>query len=201
MEIAELVVPDAYRVVPAKLSDERGCFYEAFRREEFAAASGHPFAVAQVNYSISRRNTIRGIHGVRTPPGQAKYVTCLRGAVLDMIVDLRVDSPTLGSYAVNRLDSESGVALYIAEGLGHAFQALTDDTCMSYLCSTPYVPGTPFEVNPLDPDLALPWLPLGEPILSAKDRRAPTLAEAAKAGILAGYQDCLDLYSLMRCGG
>ncbi|HEV2376970.1 MAG TPA: dTDP-4-dehydrorhamnose 3,5-epimerase family protein [Streptosporangiaceae bacterium] len=193
MKIEELAVPGVYRVTPSMIPDERGVFYEAFRLPELVGAAGHPFRVAQANFSVSRRNTLRGVHGVTLPPGQAKYVTCVSGAVQDIVVDLRVGSPTFGQSCSNELTAGNGVALYIPVGLGHAFLALTDDTRMNYLCSTVYEPGTPFEVNPLDPELALPWELAGPPVMSPKDRTAPTLAEAVAKGMLASYEQCVAL--------
>jgi dTDP-4-dehydrorhamnose 3,5-epimerase len=201
VKVEELAVRDAYRISPERLLDERGHFYEALRQDEFFDATGHRFRVRQANYSVSRRDVLRGIHGVATPDGQAKYVTCVRGAVLDIVVDLRPGSPTYLAHAANRLDAESGLALYIAEGLGHAFLALTDGACMSYLCSTSYEPGTPFEVNPLDPELDLPWELRGPPILSAKDRNAPTVAEAVAGGLLASFDTCREQYARQAYGG
>jgi dTDP-4-dehydrorhamnose 3,5-epimerase len=162
---------------------------------------GHPFNLAQVNYSVSRRGTLRGIHGVALPPGQAKLVTCVRGSVLDIVVDLRVGSPTFGAYDVTPLDAASGVAVYVAEGLGHAFVANTDGVCVSYLCSTPYGAAPPFSVNPLDPQLDLPWPDRDHPLMSTVDSAAPTLAEAAEKGLLATYDECLKLYQDLRSAG
>ncbi|OLB79491.1 MAG: dTDP-4-dehydrorhamnose 3,5-epimerase [Actinobacteria bacterium 13_2_20CM_2_71_6] len=200
MEIRELAVPHALRVIPEKLPDTRGCFYEAMRRDELAAAVGHPFDLAQVNFSVSRRGVLRGIHSVSIPPGQAKFLTCVRGAVLDLVVDIRLGSPTFGVCDTSLLTAENGVGVYVAEGLGHGFVALTDDACVQYLCSTPYIPGTPFDVHALDPELDLPWGLEGPPLMSPRDAAAPTLAEAIAKGLLPTYQECLDLYARLRAG-
>ena len=121
---------------------------------------------------------IRGVHFADVPPGQAKYVYCARGALLDVIVDLRVGSPTYGLVEAVELDAASSRAVYLAEGLGHAFVALDDDTAMTYLCSTGYRPGAEHGVHPLDPELDLPWPSGLDPILSDKDAAAPSLAQA-----------------------
>ena len=194
MEVHALAVPDAYRVVPSRVPDARGCFAESFRYTELREATGHAFTPRQANWSVSRRGTLRGIHGVLIPPGQAKFVTCPRGAVLDIVVDIRLGSPTFGAYSANRLDAESGDAVFVAEGLGHGFVALTDDACVTYLCSTEYVPGTPFEIDPLDPQLALPWGLSEPPLMSTKDAGAPTLEQAADRGLLPTYAECRRLY-------
>lgn len=191
MTITEMEIPDAYRISPERHFDRRGHFFEALRAEQLSEKIGYPFVVGQVNYSSSRRNTVRGIHGTALPPGQAKLVTCVRGAVLDVVVDLRIGSPTYGRFEVTRQEADSGIAVYLADGLGHAFLALTDDACMSYLCSAEYVPGTMIEINPLDPEIGITWALTGPPIMSDKDAAAPSLAAAAAAGMLPTYDDCL----------
>lgn len=190
MRISEMTVPGAYRIEPEPHPDSRGRFYETIRSSALLDASGWDFAVRQVNFSVSRKNTVRGIHGTVVPPGQVKFVTCVRGRALDIAVDIRVGSPTFGHYDVTEQSGESGTAVYLPDGIGHAFLALTDDTCMCYLCSTEYVPGTMIELDALDPDLGLPF-GLTEPaIRSAKDAAAPTLWQAAAAGLLPTYEQC-----------
>lgn len=198
MEIHPLAVLDAYRLTPSKLTDSRGCVYEALRHDTLLELTGHSFTPRQVNFSVSRRGTVRGIHGVLLPPGQAKFVSCVRGEVIDVVVDIRLGSPTFGSYHANRLDADSAECVYIAEGLGHGFVALTDDACMEYLCSTIYEPATPFEINPLDPAMSLPWDVTTEPLMSAKDKAAPSLAEAQALGLLPSYKECKELYAVNR---
>jgi NDP-hexose 3,5-(Or5-) epimerase len=195
MDIRELAVADAYCLKPDRLTDSRGCFYELFRPDVLAEVTGHRFAVAQTNISVSRRGTLRGIHGASVPPGLAKVVTCLRGTVLDIAVDLRVGSPTFGQHDITWQDAESGISVYLAEGLGHAFLALTDDACMHYMCSDTYDPDVVIDVNPLDPELGVRWGLTSEPVMSKKDAAAPTLAEAAERGLLPAYADCLALYA------
>ncbi|OKJ94680.1 dTDP-4-dehydrorhamnose 3,5-epimerase [Streptomyces sp. CB03234] len=198
MDIQETAVRDLFLVRPHLRDDSRGLFFESFKEGLLAGATGHVFVPRQVNYSVSRRNTLRGIHGVVHPPSQAKYVTCVRGAVLDVVVDLRLGSPTFGAYETTVLDERSGTSLYIAEGLAHGFLTLTDDAWMNYLCSTEYEPGTQFDINPFDPELAIPW-PLTEaPVISDKDATAPSLAEAIAAGTLPDYDQCLRLYAAAR---
>jgi dTDP-4-dehydrorhamnose 3,5-epimerase len=117
-----------------------------------------------------------------------------------VVVDLRVGSPTFGTFEAVELDGRSCRAVYLAEGLGHAFVALEDDTVMAYLCSTPYNPGAEHGISPLDPALALPW-PDGEPVLSENDAAAPTLAEAAACGLLPDYAACQEWYAHLQRGG
>jgi NDP-hexose 5-epimerase len=188
VHIAELAVPGAYLVTPRQIPDARGNFYEALRTDVLSRAVGRPFSPRQVNFSVSRRNTLRGLHSVAVPPGQAKYVTCVRGALRDVVVDLRVGSPAFGRHDVNVLDADSGRCVYVPEGVGHGFLTLTADTCVCYVLDTAHVPGTQIDIDPLDPDLALPWGFTDPPLMSDKDARAPTVTAAAAAGLLAQWQ-------------
>lgn len=198
MQFRELAVPGAVEFVPKMFPDARGLFVAPFQEPAFVDATGHLLHVAQSNHSVSRRGVIRGVHFSDVPPGQAKYVYCPRGALLDVAVDVRVGSPTFGRWDAVQLDTETYRAVYLAEGIGHAFVALTDDTVMAYLCSTGYHPGAERTVNPLDPALELPWPDGLEPVLSDKDRAAPTLAEAAETGILPRWADCQARYTQLR---
>lgn len=184
MQAVEAKVPGVHVFTPRQFKDDRGTFFESLRTDKIERVVGHPFEVRQVNYSVSHRNTLRGIHSVTIPPGQAKYVSCVRGAFRDFVVDLRVGSPTFGQYDSNVLDAESGRAVYIPEGVGHGFLTLTDDACICYVLSSTYVPGTQIDIDPLDPELALPWGFTELPLISDKDRTARSLAATLKAGLL-----------------
>ncbi|MFI7544412.1 dTDP-4-dehydrorhamnose 3,5-epimerase family protein [Actinoplanes sp. NPDC049599] len=189
MKIRPLTIEGAYEVTPVQHHDSRGAFLEWYRFDALAAAVGHPLDLAQANLSTSARDVVRGIHFADVPPGQAKYVTCVSGAVLDVAVDIRVGSPTFGAWEAVPLDSEERRAVYLAEGLGHAFCALTEGATVAYLCSTTYRPGHEHGINPLDPELGISW-PAGTPLLSTKDAQAPSLAEALAAGLLPQYDAC-----------
>lgn len=193
-----MAVRDAYRIQPRQFTDSRGSFFESFKHDELARVTGHAFTPVQTNFSVSHRNTLRAMHGVTIPPGQGKLVTCVRGAVLDVVLDTRVGSPTFGRFDTNVLDDQGGLAVYMAEGHAHGFLALTDDASVNYVCNVNYTPGTPYEINPFDPDLAIPWGFSEDPVVADKDLHAPTLAEAAAAGILPSYEDCLALYEQRR---
>ncbi|MBK1785748.1 dTDP-4-dehydrorhamnose 3,5-epimerase family protein [Prauserella cavernicola] len=201
MHVRELAVVDAYEFVPRNFPDQRGLFVAPLQEPSFRDAVGHPLTVAQTNHSVSRKGTIRGIHFAATPPGQAKYVYCPSGSLLDVVVDLRVGSPTFGTWDAVRLDSTEFHAVYVPEGVGHGFIALEDDTAMSYLCSTGYNPAGEFGINPLDAELGLPWPAELEFLLSEKDTAAPTLAEAREKGLLPSYDDCLARYAELRSQG
>lgn len=190
-----LRIEGAYTLEPRIHADERGAFLEWFRADRLAGRIGHRLALAQANCSVSRRGVLRGVHFADVPPGQAKYITCISGAVLDVIVDLRVGSPTFGEWELVRLDDESRRAVYIAEGLGHGFLSLQDGSTVVYLCSEPYNPGREHGVDPLDPDLAIAWPRDIEPLLSDKDATAPSLREAQESGLLPDYRVCRDFYA------
>ncbi|MGX1494192.1 dTDP-4-dehydrorhamnose 3,5-epimerase [Streptomyces tendae] len=185
-----LGIDGAWVLEPQLFEDDRGTFHEWYRGGEFREATGHGLALAQANCSVSRRGVLRGLHYADVPPGQAKYVTCVRGAVLDVVADIRVGSPTFGQWEAVRLDDDGRRAVFLAEGLGHAFMALTDDATVVYLCSTGYDPRREHTVDALDPALGITWPDGLTPVLSPKDARAPSLAEAREAGLLPSYEAC-----------
>ncbi|QIQ04857.1 dTDP-4-dehydrorhamnose 3,5-epimerase [Streptomyces liangshanensis] len=193
-----LSIEGAWIHEPKVFPDERGSFHEWFRAADFREATGQDLDLAQANYSVSKRGTLRGIHYADVPPSQAKYVKCVRGAILDAVVDIRVGSPTYGQSEIVRLDDETHHALYLSEGLGHAFLALTDDTVVVYLCSEGYAPTREHGIHPLDPALAVEWPTDIPPLLSPKDAEAPTLAEAERQGLLPAYEDCVSFRGELR---
>ncbi len=205
MDVVELTVPGSWAFTPRQFADPRGVFLEWFKAGVLEQAIGHPLTVKQANHSVSARGTLRGVHFADVAPGQAKYVYCTRGAVLDVVVDLRVGSPTFGATDAVRLDDVDRRGLYLSEGLGHAFLALTDDANVTYLCSEPYAPGREHGIHPLDPALALTSLPGWpaevEPLLSDKDAEAPTLEQARAAGLLPDYDACLAFREGLRRSG
>jgi dTDP-4-dehydrorhamnose 3,5-epimerase len=193
VDIEQLAVPGAWRFTPRVFPDDRGAFAAPFQGELFRETVGHGLTLAQANTSTSRRGVLRGVHYADVPPGQAKYVQCVAGALLDVVVDIRVGSATFGSWDAVRLDPATMSAVYLSEGLGHAFLALEDGTVASYLCSTPYDPVAEHGIDPLDPDLHLPWaehIAVEDLVLSEKDRRAPTLENARQAGALPTVAAC-----------
>ncbi|GAA0968135.1 dTDP-4-dehydrorhamnose 3,5-epimerase [Acrocarpospora macrocephala] len=189
-----LSIDGAWVHTPTVHSDPRGTFHEAFRATDLRAAAGRPMELAQINSSTSRRGVLRGVHFAAVPPGQAKYVTCVSGSVLDVAVDLRVGSPTFLRWESVVLDDATRKGIYLAEGLGHAFLALSEQATVVYVCSQPYAPGREHGVHPLDPDLGIDW-PAGlTPLLSDKDAAAPTAKEAMAAGLLPDHDTCLAHY-------
>ncbi|HWD04029.1 MAG TPA: dTDP-4-dehydrorhamnose 3,5-epimerase [Amycolatopsis sp.] len=198
MQFRALKIADAYEFTPRAFPDERGLFVAPFQEEALVEATGHGMRVGQTNHSVSRRGTIRGVHFADVPPSQAKYVYCPSGSLLDVVVDLRVGSPTFGQWDSALLDAKDFRAVYVAEGLGHAFVALEDNTVMAYLCSEPYNPPAEHGITPLDPALGLPWPADLTPVVSEKDTAAPTLAQAREQGLLPSYDDCTAYYEKLR---
>lgn len=196
MQARELKISGAFEFTPSVFPDDRGLFVAPFQEAVFSAAVGHSLRVAQTNHSESRRGVVRGVHFADTPPGQAKYLYCPRGRLLDVVVDLRVGSPTFGEWDAVELSSEKFNAMYLAEGLGHALMALEDGTITSYLCSEGFNPKAERGVHPLSLDL--PWPADVTPVLSPKDAAAPSLAQVREAGLLPSYDDCLAWYAKLR---
>jgi epimerase EvaD len=198
MQARALKISGAFEFTPRSFPDDRGVFVAPYQEPAFVEAVGHPLRVAQTNHSVSRRGTIRGVHFADVPPGQAKYVFVPSGTLLDVVIDLRVGSPTFGQWDAVTLDSARCNAVYLAEGIGHAAMALEDGTTMNYLCSEGYNPVGERGVNPLDEELALPWPSDITPVISEKDTAAPSLAEALAGGILPRQEDCLTWYDKLR---
>lgn len=189
MQLEPLGIEGAWVFTPKVHGDSRGSFLEWFKQPAFVDAVGHRLTLEQANCSVSARGVLRGIHFADVPPSQAKYVTCVAGAVLDVIVDIRVGSPTFGEWTSVLLDDQQRRAVYLSEGLGHAFCSLQDGSTVVYLCSTGYNPTREHGVHPLDPALGIDWqLPVSEVELSAKDAAAPSLAQAREAGLLPTWE-------------
>lgn len=185
MNIRPLDIEGVHLLEAPVHADHRGWLAEWFRGDRLHEATGASWDVAQANVSVSGAGTVRGVHFTAVPPGQAKVVHCMHGAIFDVAVDVREGSPTYGTWTGVRLEAGSGRSLCLAAGLGHAFMALEDHTVVSYLCSTTYRPGREHGVSPLDAALGIAWPDIGvELLLSEKDRSAPTLDELRTAGLL-----------------
>jgi dTDP-4-dehydrorhamnose 3,5-epimerase len=196
VEIRELSVPGSFELTPVQRADDRGVFLEWYRFDVLEQAVGHPLLLRQANTSVSKKGVVRGIHFADIPPGQAKYVTVTHGAVIDYVVDIRVGSPTFGEWDQVRLDDVDRRAIYLAEGLGHAFVALTDDATVSYLVSDTYNASAEHGINPLDPQVGLVFPDEAGPLLlSPKDTDAPSLADAAESGLLPRWDAVNDFYA------
>ncbi|MCF8550237.1 MAG: dTDP-4-dehydrorhamnose 3,5-epimerase [Pontimonas sp.] len=189
MEITPLAISGAYSIANTLHRDDRGEFVEWFRADRLHDDTGLSFHTVQANLSVSEKGTVRGIHYADVPPGQAKYVMCVAGAIRDFVIDIRVGSPTFGTWASVDLDATSRNAVVLDVGLGHAFVALEPNTVVTYLVTDVYKPHAEHAINPLDSDVALEF-PLADSalLLSPKDQAAPTLAQASQEGRLPVWQ-------------
>lgn len=196
MKIEPLGIEGAWVCTPTVHPDARGSFLEWFRGDLLAEATGRVLEVVQANHSVSHRGVVRGVHFADVPPGQAKYVYCPSGSAIDVVVDLRIGSPTYGAVETVRIDQVDHRGVFVGEGLGHAFVALEDDTAICYLLNSTYQPAVEHAVNPLDPTLAIPWLDhIDSPLVSERDAAAPMLDAAERAGMLPSYSACVARYA------
>ena len=185
MALKSLGIQGAWLFESPVWSDDRGYFREWFKSEDIKNATGRDFAFEQANISVSTAGTLRGIHYSIAPRGQAKWITCVSGSIKDAIVDIRPESKTFGQWVEVELKGDSGKAVLISEGLGHAFLALEDNTAVAYLVSTQFSPSDEFEINPLDEFIGIHWgMDLSKLLISDKDRNAPTLTERLAQGKL-----------------
>lgn len=175
-KLIPLLIEGSYLFESITHEDERGYFREWFKSSTVNEFLKREFKVEQANISKSKKGVVRGIHFSSAPQGQAKWITCTAGALWDVIVDIRPNSPTFGQWDAQELRADDGRSLFISEGLGHAFLALEEETIISYLLSTPYSPSHEWAINPLDPDIGIPW-PADDLSLSEKDASAPSLRD------------------------
>jgi dTDP-4-dehydrorhamnose 3,5-epimerase len=180
VKIKALTIPDTMVLTPKQFSDSRGTFFEWFQDSTFFENTGHSFNLSQANCSISQKGVVRGIHYADIPPGQAKYVTCVSGSVLDVLVDLRIGSPTFGKWDSVLLEMNERKVVYLPSGIGHAFMSLEDNTTVVYLCDQRYNPTNEHEIHPLDPTIGIKWPDGIEPLLSDKDAAAPSFESVKK---------------------
>ena len=176
--VDRLLLPDAVLIEPVKHADERGVFFETYRSDTLMGL-GFTKGFVQENESVSyRRGTVRGLHFQRPPKGQAKLVRVISGAILDVIVDLRLGSHTYGRSLAIELTADSGKQLLVPEGFAHGFCTLTDDCRVLYKLSDFYSPSHEGGLIWSDPALAIDW-PVQEDqaIVNLRDRSWPRLSE------------------------
>lgn len=173
MKIIETAIPDVKIVEPDRFGDARGWFCETYNAERYKKA-GITADFVQDNESFSSKGVIRGLHWQTAPYSQAKLVYVIHGAVWDVAVDIRKDSPTYGKYVAEILSSKNRRQLYIPRGFAHGFIVLEDNTLFSYKCDNLYNPQSERGMRFDDPDLGIKWPDVGcELVLSEKDRRHP----------------------------
>jgi len=185
MTLEELSISGAYLATHKVFPDYRGLFREWFKSEEIRMIDC-TFSVEQANYSKSKKWVIRGIHYSLSPRGQAKVVTCASGSVVDVLVDLRIGSPTFLKVEYINLAEDSGEVVFIPSGVGHGFIVNSSFASLVYLTSSKYSPEYEKAICPTDPNLGISWpIPIGKkPIISKQDLEAQEFASAYQMGFL-----------------
>jgi dTDP-4-dehydrorhamnose 3,5-epimerase len=189
MQIRQLDIAGAWEITPQLHADARGLFFEWLTDQGFTSFAGHRLDVRQANCSVSAAGVLRGLHFAQLPPSQAKYVTCLSGSVFDVVVDIRLGSPTFGHWDSVLLDDRDRRSVYLSEGLAHGFVALQDNSTVMYLCSAEYNPQREHTVAATDPALAIDWPTEHKLVLSDRDAAAPTLEELRAADLLPTWEE------------
>ena len=189
MKVKPLKIDGSWIIELKKFEDVRGFFYESFRNEIAKKYFGREFNIKQSNTSVSKKGSVRGIHYALVPPSQAKYVQCQKGSIVDYIIDVRVGSPTFSQFVEVELSATNPQAIFIEEGLAHAFVALEDETVVTYFVSENYNPEREKGINPFDSDLNIKW-PNINLELSEKDKLAISLKEAKVQNLLPIFDDC-----------
>lgn len=177
MRFVETLLGGAYLVEPEPVTDFRGSFARTYCRRDFAEF-GIDFEIAQLSVSYNARAaTLRGLHFQLPPFEEAKLVSCARGALVDVMVDLRPGSDTFGAWHAEELSARNGRMVFIPHGFAHGFQTLSDDTLVTYAISTHYVPEASGGVRWDDPQLGIRWPSSDDRIISERDRTLPYLAD------------------------
>ena len=189
MKAQPLKISGSWKIEFQKFDDSRGFFYESFKEEDFKKLIGRNLSIKQTNTSSSSKGSVRGIHYALVPPSQAKLVQCQRGSIKDYVIDIRVGSPTFGQSEEIELNEISASAIFIEEGLAHAFVALENQTVVTYFVTEKYNPEREKGINPFDKTLNVKW-PEIELILSDKDKQAISLEESKSKGLLPSFDEC-----------
>jgi dTDP-4-dehydrorhamnose 3,5-epimerase len=187
VKITELSIPGLYLLESPVWADSRGYFREWFKRSDFES-SGIDFDIQQANLSMSKRNVIRGLHYSLAPEGQAKLVTCSYGELDDVIVDIRVGSPTYGKVEIVHLSADEEYSVLVPGDVAHGFCVTSEIGALTYLLSSPFNAPMELEIDPFDAEIGVAWPVKGEPVVSDKDAAAPTLAQRREANELPQYQ-------------
>ncbi|MEK7990444.1 MAG: dTDP-4-dehydrorhamnose 3,5-epimerase [Thiotrichaceae bacterium] len=175
MKVTRLDIPEVVLIEPKVFGDERGFFLESFNAQRYAELVGIDANFVQDNHSRSAKNVLRGLHFQKQHP-QGKLVQVSSGAVFDVAVDIRKDSPTFGQWVGATLTAEAHNQLYVPPGFAHGFCVLTDTADFHYKCTNYYHPEDEGSLIWNDPDIGIEW-PINEPVLSGKDAQAGRLKE------------------------
>ena len=189
MKAHPLKISGSWKIEFQKFDDNRGFFYESFKEDDFKNQIGRNLNIKQTNTSSSSKGSVRGIHYAIVPPSQAKLVQCQRGSIKDYVIDIRVGSPTFGQFEEIELNENSASAVFIEEGLAHAFVTLENQTLVTYFVTEKYNPEREKGINPFDKTLNVKWPDL-ELLLSEKDKQAISLEEAKSQSLLPTFDEC-----------
>lgn len=179
MNVIETKIPGLLIIEPQVFNDERGFFVETYNESRYKEA-GIAGEFVQDNLSSSQKGVLRGLHYQAPPFAQGKLVSVIKGAVLDVAVDIRENSPTFGQHVAVELTAENKKQFWIPEGFAHGFLALENDTVFSYKCTNVYSPESDRGIRYDDPSLGIEWPDVGELIVSEKDQVHPMLADTKK---------------------
>ncbi len=185
-EFKSLAIKEVILIKPKRFVDNRGFFLETYKRSEFIKA-GIKEDFVQHNHSRSSKGVLRGLHYQMHPYAQGKLIRCIRGAILDVAVDIRKGSPTYGAWTAEVLSEDNGLMLFIPLGFAHGFLTLADDTEIIYTCTSEYAPEYDRGIIWNDKDIGIKW-GCDTPALSPKDAQLPSLKDAENNFI---YQESL----------
>lgn len=178
MEVIKTDIPGVVIIEPRIFNDARGYFFESYSQLEFDAKV-RPVTFVQDNESKSSYGVLRGLHFQKGPHSQSKLVRVVKGAVLDVAVDIRRGSPTFGRHVAVELTAENHRQFFVPRGFAHGFSVLSDEVVFQYKCDNPYAPASEGAIAWDDPDLGIDWrIPAGSVVLSAKDGNHPRLKDA-----------------------
>jgi dTDP-4-dehydrorhamnose 3,5-epimerase len=180
LKVTESPLKGCFILEPTTYKDERGLFYESYQKNRFDKSIGKAVDFVQDNISISKKGVLRGLHYQKGNSAQAKLASVLKGEVLDVIVDLRKESPTYGKHFKMKISAENKIAIFIPRGMAHGFLALTDEVIFLYKCDALYNPKSEEGILYNDPTLNINWeMAEEELILSKKDLKLPLLKDLA----------------------
>lgn len=186
MKVRELSIPGLFLLESPVWGDDRGFFREWFKADDFEGV-GLSFQARQANLSMSQKNVVRGLHYSLATEGQSKVVTCAFGELDDVIVDIRVGSPTFGAVEIVHLSGDAERSVLLPVGVAHGFCVTSELAALTYLLSSPFNATAELEIDPFDEELRVAWTVTDDPIVSEKDRAAPSLAERRAADELPRY--------------
>ena len=200
MKVLDTEIPDVKIIEPAVYEDDRGYFYEAYNTQKFEELMGFRPNFCQTNESFSKRGTIRGLHLQKDPHAQSKLIRVIVGKILDVIVDCRRDSQTVGKYIKITLSAENKRQVWLPKGFAHGFQVLSENCIVSYQVDTPYNAAAQASIDPFDKDLHIHWPNLDNYILSDRDKSGISFSAFATINGLKNHWQTSPKLGVIRAG-